>query len=253
MAIVYNTNIVRSGLILSIDAANMVKHGSSPYKNLAGAGSITNQNFTVVDNIFRTDANPTTGAGTSTMPMTGLTLNTGSFTLINWLKLTSNPDTGVNNNWRVVFGQGAGQTPFGFYMEQDRYVQFSLQTTVRGYRYINGAFGQFQLPLNTWAMTTFTYNKTTGIGASYSNGTVVNQGFMTVTTDTAGVKSVADEGILPITTGMSMNLSVSNNTSDPNGSGCFPGDYGPCLIYNRALTAAEVAQNFNAIRSRYGI
>lgn len=253
MAIAYNTNIVRSGLVLNLDPANMIKHGVSPYANLAGAGSITNQNFTVVDNTFRTNTNPTTGAGTSTMPMTGLTLNTGSFTLINWLKLTSNPDVGVNNNWRVVFGQGVAQSPFGFYMEQDRFVQFSLTTTLRQYRHINGVFGQFALPLNTWAMTTFLYDKTTGVGSSYLNGVVVNQGFMTVTGDTAGVTSVAGEGILDITTGMSMNLTNSNNTSDPSGAGCFPGDYGPCIIYNRALSAAEVKQNFEAQRGRFRI
>ena len=33
----------------------------------------------------------------------------------------------------------------------------------------------------------------------------------------------------------------------------FGGNIGNCKVYNRALTAAEVAQNFNATRSRYGI
>ena len=34
---------------------------------------------------------------------------------------------------------------------------------------------------------------------------------------------------------------------------CFKGSIAQALIYNRALTAAEVTQNFNALKSRYGL
>lgn len=37
------------------------------------------------------------------------------------------------------------------------------------------------------------------------------------------------------------------------GAGSFNGDLGFFMIFNRALTQAEITQNFNALRSRYGI
>ena len=33
----------------------------------------------------------------------------------------------------------------------------------------------------------------------------------------------------------------------------FQGNMGPILIYNRALSATEVTQNYNALKSRFGL
>jgi hypothetical protein len=33
----------------------------------------------------------------------------------------------------------------------------------------------------------------------------------------------------------------------------FPGTIGQALIYNRALSATEITQNFNEMRSQYGV
>jgi hypothetical protein len=40
-----------------------------------------------------------------------------------------------------------------------------------------------------------------------------------------------------------------------NGSvnAAFNGDIGPVQIYNRALSASEVLQNYNALKSRFGL
>ena len=42
-------------------------------------------------------------------------------------------------------------------------------------------------------------------------------------------------------------------SANPNGNGMVPGELGVTHLYNRALTAEEVKQNFEATRSRYGI
>ena len=39
----------------------------------------------------------------------------------------------------------------------------------------------------------------------------------------------------------------------PGGQEYFDGKIGPIKIYNRVLTPAEVRQNFNAYRGRFGI
>lgn len=253
MSLGHGASVVRSGLVLHLDAYNLTKHGTSPYRNLAGSGTIINTGFTVVNNIFRTDANPVSGSGTSEMLMSGFEITSGSFSLNIWLNVTSNPDTGANNNWRSVFNQnGTGQSPFGIYLEQNRELNYSLQTTIRSYRFIDGAFTQGFLPLNQWSMIVFQYDKTTGIASAYQNGLLIRSGFMT--TDTIkSVSSTPAEGVVNLTTAMSMNLSNNNPTADPNGAGCFPGDFGPCLLYNRSLTPLEVNQNFEAIRGRYSI
>lgn len=59
-----------------------------------------------------------------------------------------------------------------------------------------------------------------------------------------------------------IDVNVANSTSGNNNpvdriggswAGYFPGSISNLSIYNRALSAAEVKQNFNATRSRYGI
>jgi len=47
---------------------------------------------------------------------------------------------------------------------------------------------------------------------------------------------------------MGFNQPIANGSA-----GYFPGQIGQCLIYNRALSASEIAQNFNEMRSQYGI
>ena len=82
---------------------------------------------------------------------------------------------------------------------------------------------------STWGYTFWTWDGTTLI--SYTNG-------------------VADG----TTTGFTFNIS-SNNTTIGNAINTqyFGGKIPSVKIYNRALTATEVLQNFNETRSRYGI
>jgi len=44
-----------------------------------------------------------------------------------------------------------------------------------------------------------------------------------------------------------------NETTDPSNASQFWGDIAIFNVYNRVLTSAELLQNFNAIRSRYGL
>jgi hypothetical protein len=64
--------------------------------------------------------------------------------------------------------------------------------------------------------------------------------------------------------GVQVNSNSTTGTLSTNASGMYIGCYGGggypyngnlsvCRVYNRVLSAAEVAQNFNALRGRYGI
>lgn len=62
--------------------------------------------------------------------------------------------------------------------------------------------------------------------------------------------------IVNISSQSSTNLQTSFNlriSSRDSGGGFFNGNISNVQVYNRALSAAEVTQNFNAYRSRYGI
>lgn len=95
-------------------------------------------------------------------------------------------------------------------------------------------YGGATLATNTWCNIVGVYDN---VGLkTYLNG-VLND-----SASDAG-KSISSAGNIDITIG----------AQDTGPGGPFPGKIAQCLVYNRALTATEIAQNFNAHRSRYGI
>jgi hypothetical protein len=254
MSVVYNTGkFTRDGLKFHVDPANTGKMGVSPYKELTGTTTVTNTDFTEVNGVWRSNANTVTGAGTSNLSFSGISVASGSFTMIIWLKVTSNPNVGVNNNWRSVFMVGgSGQSPFGILLEEGRDIQFSLATSVTSYRYLATVFTQYNLTQDLWYQVGFAYDHTLAKGYAYQNGTLVRAGNM-ATSAGETTKAAPGEGVTAVTSGTSFSISNSNNVTDPSGAGCFPGDIGPAMIYDRALTTAEMLENFNAYRGRYGL
>ena len=86
---------------------------------------------------------------------------------------------------------------------------------------------------NVWTNITITLNGTTGI--MYLNGTSIKSSSISLTPSSLG-----------------------NTTNNWIGRSQYPdpyyrGNIAQVSIYNRALTAGEIAQNFNATRSRFGI
>jgi hypothetical protein len=118
----------------------------------------------------------------------------------------------------IAFSYQAG-TPF-----------YSINGTNSGlYRYFNVS----DFPLTTWINWCFSSNGTTSI--LYKNG-------IQLSVDSFSSTSV----------GTSFNtISIGR----PNGIGSYLSnmDFSSLSIYNRALSAAEVSQNFNALRGRFGI
>jgi hypothetical protein len=90
---------------------------------------------------------------------------------------------------------------------------------------------------NVWenVVDSYTYNGSISVSNVYVNGVLVysqtNIGYMT-----------------PPVQNSNLRIGVGNL-----GGGYFQGYIGNFLIYNRALSAAEVASNFNATRKRFGV
>jgi len=243
-------NIINDGLVLALDPSNVEKHGTSPYKNLAGNGSITNSNFTTTENIFRSDC-VSSATGTSEFTFSGIEINTGSVTVQWFMNVTSNPNVDGNNNWRRLIAQtGGGRSPFGFVLEQSLQINFTLQTTSGTKRYLNNNFAPYSTSLNTWQMHTFTYNKSTGTSACYKNNTLQSSGAQSTNSSGANA-TIAGEAMVNLSTSEVMGISNSNSSS--GNDACLPADLGYWLIYSKALTSDEVTHNFNLLRARYGI
>jgi hypothetical protein len=94
-------------------------------------------------------------------------------------------------------------------------------------------FSLSDIPLNTWVNLVFTKSSTTI--SSYLNSI-----FKASITDNR-------------TTSNTLVLNGDRADATPNVTTQWGGSISNTSIYNRALSSAEVLQNFNALRGRYGI
>jgi len=93
----------------------------------------------------------------------------------------------------------------------------------------------YTIPLNTWVNIVYTYS---GTGATGSQTVYINGSSIYSTSAGSGA--------------ISSNANAVRVGFDDNGW-YWNGRIAQTQIYNRALTATEIAQNFNATRSRYGL
>ena len=102
---------------------------------------------------------------------------------------------------------------------------------------VNGSAGAF----NTWYHLAITYNAATTTLAGYVNGASV--GTQSVTYD-----SPHDDGL----TTQYLVFGPPDITNMGNGN-YFPGRMGEIRVYSAALTSADVLNNYNETKSRYGL
>jgi hypothetical protein len=150
-----------------------------------------------------------------------ISLNPSTNTLICWAK--SNTSTWNN---------------FGFLMsKRDVFIIHPEQSTtsVNYYYRLNNTWVAQEITVSSitaWNMYACSWNGTSI--SAYLNGVFINSGVKT------GPLNTADTGVLEI-------------GKDDTLSRFFNGTIAQASMYNRALTAAEVLQNYNATRSRFGI
>lgn len=128
----------------------------------------------------------------------------------------------------------------------------SSNNGINGYTSVTNKIGW-----DLWGQTTF------HTGQDYPLNTWVNVCWVkTATTFTTSTLKVYINGVeFPLTTTVRNNSSTVNITSGlavgrlTSAVAAYhaPGDVGVTQVYDRALTATEVQQNYNALRGRYGI
>ena len=220
----HSPKIVTDGLVLCLDAGNTKSYPGSgtTWTDLSGNGN----NGTLVNGVGYNSANGGSLSFDGTndyITVSNVQPNTNNFTISVWIYKNNN----TSNDYVWDFGANGGTLSAG--------------TDISGYgfRYYNGTLGagsnmytQGTIPnINEWYEVTITRNS--GTSTMYVNG----QSITSSSGDTHNISSTTLYiGRYGGGTGYEHDGRMSN-----------------FKIYNKALTASEIQQNFNALRGRFSI
>ena len=224
-------DIIEDGLVLCLDAGNNNSYPKSgtTWSDLAGSnnGTLTNGPTFDADN-----GGSIVFDGTNDYVNLGdvLDVKSGDYTFGSWSRLTS-----LNSSNRMIMDKRSGT---------DRILLYSSHTT----GYIIAAIGDgSQIFLasdnidhrgGTWRNYIFTVNRTSNLLILYRNGVLV------ASTDISGLGDQDN----------SINFLIGGgyaSGSSPDGAYHWQGNISNASIYNRALTADEIRQNYQATVGRY--
>lgn len=233
MAVVYNTSVVRSGLLVQIDAANRKSYpgSGSQWFDLSG-NSMT---ATLVNGVtYDPNGYMTFDEALSqmvTVPMgAALTSLSSSMTIECWVYFPSSATWTPQGSG--LFSRGSVLGCYGLW-------RGSTNNNVLAY-YRGGTSGVSSVSAtvsrDSWYHLGATWN---GSDVSlYVNGSLIG-------TSTVALVGNFDSGDFQI----GSNARPSGATSGTY----FTGRINDCKIYDRALVASEVQQNFDGCKSRYGL
>ena len=227
---VFDVSPVTSGLVYYIDAGNTSSYSGSgtAINNISGTapGASSINNSPTFTNSGQSSY--FTFNGTSQYIITPDLLGqsmTGNITLECWVNTAS--DNGV-----VVSEQGTNPPNTGWYDSQIELVSNNLKVAMWPFA-IGGGIVVGAVTRNVWQQYTMVYSA--GTCSGYINGTTTNSYSVTRTFG-----------------GAALYYDIMGNCPTSLGDGSYlAGRWSVFRVYNRALTAAEVTQNYNATKWRY--
>lgn len=238
MGIAYNTSIVSDGLVFALDAANSRSYtgsGNTAYSLVGGIGAtlVNGTGFSSSNNgFFSFD-----GANDYINFPYPETLFAGSqITLSLWAKWTTTGTTTatiqtlVDNNYQTAYQFGPGS--IGFVIQDRPDLGKVLEWGASPGAGITRCTSTFQVGDGTWRHITGTNDGTTSI--LYIDG--IQSGLARTAAGIGDSQPFIGIGRWGFTNTRFINGSISG-----------------LAIYNRALSAAEVKQNYNATKKRYGL
>ena len=229
----YNPQIVTSGLVLALDAANRKSYPGSGTKwsDLSGTGvAATATTLSVISN--GTSGNVVNFNTSSSINYTfPSVVDKNSWSLIYWIKSTGL----TSSNYRNVLALIEPNASHNYYYNVD--TRETTNSFILGY--------QKDFTINDWLVAAhmtaaeFAAQGWWCLGVSHNNlvfNHYTNGNLLNTQTQT---RNVAGYGNL---TSISLNRNDSNTVL-----------LGAVQVYNRALTSIEFQQNYNAYRGRFGI
>ena len=226
MSIAYNTNVVRDGLVLYLDAINK--------KSYPGTGTVwydlsgNNENNTLYNGVTYTNNN--------SMYYDGISEYTGfnrlqfndlvPFTIFAFIRLELGANADGTLDRRTVLGDNAVGSQLGFYSTN------STSSTTGGFSIWN----------TSSVGPTFNCNKQKGDIFSIA-----------ITRDSSNAAKGYVDGSLVGTSSLTSIVQFNETGRRAGGFRHFYGNIYELKIYNRTLSDQEIEQNFNAMRGRYNV
>jgi hypothetical protein len=221
MGISYNPRTVTDGLVLALDAGNRKSYPGSgtTWTDLSGRGN--------TGALVNTPTYSSTNGGSLVFNGSSQYVNCGNATN---LQIT----VGTISAW---FNANNGNSGYnGIIAKQSAWALFVADNILNTYDWGNatGRSTGITVGNSTWNYAAMTFTETVG---TPSNNAIIYLNRNPVLT----------------TTVRHSNHTVQVQIGEANASQNFGGNIAQASIYNRVLSAAEIQQNFNALRGRFGI
>ena len=237
MGLAHSPSIVMNGLVLGLDAGNIKSYLSSgtTWTDLIGNGN--NGTFPTAPTYSSSNGGSIVFNGSTNTSTFGniLQLGTGSRTYSCWYKMNSTTQTDYasliskTQNTAVSYRQALGfQTDGNFRVlfRGANNVNYDLDTT------------NPNTDLN-WHYLVWVIDRNLN-SSLYQDNVLLNS---------RNISAISGQNFQ-----LARHLRIgSYNTSTDTSERFFNGNIAQVSVYNRALTAAEISQNFNALRGRFGI
>lgn len=231
----FGKTIVTDGLVLTLDAANTKSYPGSGtnVKDLSdngNDGTLVNGPIFDSDNggIFNFDG--VDDEMKITMASTISFTNTDNFTMGLWVNKTGTPVSGNVNGLFVTTGGGRFGIDYNFEASQ---IRAGIRNTANG-QYTT----KFDTNLEGWNHCVFTYETENTSGIK-----LYTQGVLRSSITTVGLGDFTSTGEFRIGATYGLGGTIKR----------LIGEISNARIYNRALTSAEVLQNYNAQKGRFGL
>ncbi len=235
-------NIVSDGLVMYIDAANPYSYvsGSSTWFDLTGnnnTGSLLNGPLFSGDNggsIVFDGVDDLVRIGQLPYPLS--TLGTNDVTINVWSKITTNDGAD-----RHLFSSAPRGPVYRLGYFQNKMLSY-LYGVSGSIEYSFPVYGTTTLPTNTWIMTTAVMDRSSDIKLYLNAVSEPTSG----STDISSSDGVYFEGITTFAVavgGSFLRIPIR----------LHQGNISLVQLYFRALSAAEVKQNYNATKGRFGL
>ena len=220
--------IVQNGLVLNLDAAVDASYdGGTTWRDLEGDNNGTLTNGPTFD---KTNGGSIVFDGSDdyiqSSVLTSLVTGNGTFNI--WLKWTAE----VFAMFHIKSGYGGGNYTNGEYWGV--YANHAVGTYLRFHSGAGYGTSNINLGLTSgdWCNITITYNGSGGSGKVYANGSFISNASWTAFNTPDGDIRFGSGGYASVN---------------------YSGQYGLINMYDRELSAAEVLQNYNATRHRFGV
>ena len=237
MAFHYSPRVVTNGLVLVLDAANPLSYPGSgtTWYDLSG----NNLHMSLINGPTYSNGAFIFDGVDDYAERTGVGLAYPSFTVDTFVKPSSNP-----GNYRAFFSSTLASNDdywFGINWDMSPYSTSNFQDinleVSRGYGgFYNRDVMTSSIPFNTWVHLAVVIDATGNTYKQYVNGQEEYSGVYDGTT----------------TNFDRIRVGARYYAGGTQGSN-FPGAISKTSLYNRALSPAEVQQNYNAFRARFGL